>query len=184
MIEHLLSIKLFKTAIHAAKMPASFNAQTASFRIPYPKGTSWFLKFLTVFFFAVGLGTPFLGSSDWFGRAMLICFAICFVGFSLKICGEAFGNDVFYDDFHLTASTSILGTTKQIPWNEITSTQYSTAFCWFVLKSTRGKKIRISRFRTGFNDFTQSAYKHLTPEAANEFSALIAVYHDKGTADP
>jgi hypothetical protein len=184
MIEHLFSTQLFKTAIYAARKPVTFDVQTASYHLPYPKSTLWFLRFSTVFFFVIGLGMPFLDNSNWLGQTMLIFFASCFVVFSLMVFGESFGGIIFYDDFQLTSSNSILGITNKIQWKEIISIEYSTLFYWFILKSTTGKKIRVSRFRTGFNDFIQNAYRNLTPQTANEFSAIVAVYHDKGTADP
>lgn len=180
MVEHLLSTEFFRTAIKAAKTPATLDAKSGNYHLPYPKSTAWLFKFFAISFFALGVGIPFLQTNSWVGLTLLIVAGCCFVSFSLALFRETFATNIFYNDFHLATHNPLLHSTQTTPWIEIASIDYSETFYWFVLKSTRGQKIRISRFRTGFNDFTRIANQKLLPDVANDFSAMIAVYHSKG----
>jgi hypothetical protein len=126
-------------------------------------------------FFALTLPT-----STSQGRFLLIAVCGSFVGLSVHAVIETLLTDVLFSDSALMSRSRLSGRIREIPWHQMSGVAYSRYFHWFRFKSFGGERIRVSRYRIGFNEFESFAEKHLPPGVGAELSALTIVHLGAG----
>jgi hypothetical protein len=173
MVEHLATHVFLRRAARAAKIPPVFDERSGLYRMPYGRLYFWTIGVGSIFFFLVGFFAPFLDTSAVLGPYLLFLIGGYFIFLSVVAIVEVFFAEIQFSERFLMLRYRPFGWSCEIRWDQISKITYSGSNQWFWFKTSTGEKIRVSRYRIGFDDFCSFAHKHLPPDPANEFSALI-----------
>lgn len=103
---------------------------------------------------------------------LLLIFGAMFLG-SLYLAHEAFLVQVSVSTEGLTRQATAEPDTF-IPWSQVSTVHYSSAFSWFVFRALDGTVIRVSVYRGGLGTLQEVAHRDLGAGPAQDSLALLA----------
>lgn len=154
LLTHLFNRWLLGSAGSAGLEPGDHGRYVLN----YGQAVRWTCLLLTLSFPALFGGIAVLDAELSFGSGLTIGCVFAIPG--VFLCCEVFRTWVAVDSEQMTAHSAWSGT-KSISWEEIASVGYSQVGQWFIVRSRKGKTIRLSVMLSGVGrtlDQIQSRY--------------------------